>query len=1155
MSASPSQVHRLFIWTLCVAACLSSNMGVDSYMYEIAQEADSHDASELFTEYSLLLRWDISSLAAARSDLLSRLRFLCDLILPFLEAKSVMTASFMKSKLERVFASGWPDVINFFKHFGHSLVSTEALPARYMTVFPETSAFTSSTRLPTLEGTSAMSFSALSTSVTALNQARISLGAKRGYSDLAHEGPGILATPEHLIKTSILATPNTGRAEASGLWQAQANRLSQAQANVVSQAEASGLSEAEASELSEAEASAVSEAENSGISDAELDRCDVAVVKHVSFPPFCEVLTKQKECYVEPFRFKLHKEFESFEKFKAWLKSDLLLSSVGLSSKGGEQKVFDYFDLFCNHKIPIIGESKRQWSRKYIRSTNSGETLPQHKCPWRGRGRLRLSDGAFALYTPMYASGLFEEAVNKFGGFDESTRTVCFEEGDIPVFITECLHVHGDGRGCLHIPDPVLEKPEKLHQRCLYDRNFNHVNFENTIKEHPDFDGFHGAFQKIKRLVSQRPMSPPPRTSQELIKRMEKKLKDKGICVVLDTIPDDDKTPVIVRIFDDELGEAYYLVTRGSLLKRGRMSLVLHCDATFNVMNDSKMKLLGVSFQDAKQKPYPVGFMIAERECKRSYDALLRALKKGFDLVTIGVFPQGDNTEPVCHVKHVMFDGLNYGDDLVKTHFGENCMRSTCYFHVLNCLHKYGKTVKKLDDQVLKLLKAIISFVSTAPSSFSIVSLWSFFEEVLPVFLAHEAGLPDVIKMISSSYMNFSKKNDFIWFSSAVHRKNPADPHGPISCRSNNPIESTWSWFKRSLHALSSGQKPRNVEEMLVFLSEVVARIDDSDFCERYNVLENDYGFKLAAMLQKNLIVSALNATERSLPDINDRFFVLMRDTRELIPLAEPVARSLIGEFIEERGAYTSLSPQAFQARVAEIDKLNLLVLMQTGYIIQFRLDALPGTKDSFALGTCTCRSSTVKTHCVHLLAVHLLMHLERRRLNPQSVDENELAHWPSWATFLSEFGLPAGLPPGSLIEADPENLFSSELSTLAVDQVTLETVDDLVGTAAYKDKLAESPAKSIHPRRVDAESFTRTLCDGSKGLANLIKNGIISRVTREKNELVRDWKARGSQLLLARFWSLMNGFCEEARISSVMTEEKRQRIKPLLEHAQQILI
>jgi hypothetical protein len=679
-------------------------------------------------------------------------------------------------------------------------------------------------------------------------------------------------------------------------------------------------------------------------------------------------------------------------------------------------------------------------------------------------------DGRVAIYLPVGNPKFFEKALELTKNPENHAEAQLNNEGDVvrvvwsrmyatAEFITPCGHVHTvDGSGYRGTPGFLVDRANELICRSRNDRHFNELNVEKLLRdEFPDFRAkVVNALKEAKGLKAQ---SDTPLLTVDLKTNLENLARLKGVNVVFDKLPTSD-ADMMVLTCPAENGGSSVLVTRKSLIERGFKAHTLHVDTTFNVIRHRDDKLFGAAFQDAKQTPFPLGFMMGETEDRANYLSYFKCVKKGFDLVSADRVNRGK--DGTGGLKRVVFDGVNYGDKEIKAIFGEQCERGSCNYHMNSANDKMLKTNFKVSEALRAVTKHIVFELSRAADAYGLIALWSVYSGVLRAIFPTDPNVERVIEYLDKNWLDPKSNNSFLFFAAAVLRKLVA--HGPVGCRSNNPIESLWKLFKQKLAKLLEPQRPRSVAEMLVFCHEVLQSVDIDSFKEKYDILERpeQIDLKYAAVLTRCEILAANAAAETPLPCSTDRFFFLNKETSELVTLTLEEIKTVVGELVDDRGDHIKKSAEEFHAVVQTLNGPDLFMLMQTAYIIQFHKDYPPGTRDSYSMADCTCAFHRKRTYCEHVLAIHYLMYREYTRAGGMPagppgtppaeggdprIRQDEHEYWPSDAAMAERFGIAPQVALGTeLVHVEPE------LDVVPLDFLTPTDLSDSVGNVHLFD-------------------------------------------------------------------------------------------------------
>ena len=308
---------------------------------------------------------------------------------------------------------------------------------------------------------------------------------------------------------------------------------------------------------------------------------------------------------------------------------------------------------------------------------------------------------------------------------------------------------------------------------------------------------------------------------------------------------------------------------------------------------------------------------------------------------------------------------------------------------------------KKLQE----LAKHCAFKLSCAPSAQAVIAMWIVEQEIMKSIFPDDSAVTDTIEFLEKHYLR-PKSELFGWFSSFCLQKGD-NPRGPVSSRSNNPVESHWSVVKRELRHLSVMQRPSDRPELAAFATSMFAMFDFKDFKYEVDYLRDEKykDLRYKAVRGSLMITQAAMQIGLSLPDLHSRFFFLHQESGLLFQMDELEMRSLVSELVEEKGRHRELSEQAFQDSVNGIDADKLFTLNALGWIIQFHPTHLPGSKESFLFASCSCPNFAKRALCQHVFSIHHLFFWKRYDVKDGSIDTDEAYSWPN-ENFLSQLGL-----------------------------------------------------------------------------------------------------------------------------------------------------
>lgn len=799
------------------------------------------------------------------------------------------------------------------------------------------------------------------------------------------------------------------------------------------------------------------------------------------------------------------KLFASRVELKDYLAESDLCCNLGLKegSKSADESR-TYYNARCSHKITYIdGFCSLQKKR-------DGSTC--YHCPFTAKAT-RESDGTYILREPVYSDPV-PNAVSHLVALDlqpdEAKRRILVDK---KYFVSNCGHVHSlHGIGANNVPQAL---PRYITQ--LFGEHKDKHKVRNALRISGLFSDFSDHFDReIKKLSASaavRTVHKAPRNLLDgllgfhagVMARDKVPATDRGAMYVTQYIPGDFGSP----------GETMIVAMRKWMLRRLIISgRALYIDATFSIKSSSDDKALGATIQDARGKPFPIALTKIRTENKVNYDAFMAAIQKG-----IGLLRAAEPNLPEHRICRVVLDGLPLGDDEVTKHFGDGCARGMCNFHATSSITKHVKTEIHAPPQERAATKRVVYDISRAPSAYAVVSLWMLLSHILSAVFPDSATIAETIAYVGKMYMSRSRTNSFGWFSTFWMRRYSGDPHGPVASRSNNPIESFWNFFKSKLKLLDA--LPVDNLSLLKFFSSVLDTFDDSDFRESFDVIleEDDDNIKLLALREVQWIKNGITAMNRELPSTEQRFFLLFHDeTRDLLPLDEDQARSLIGEFVNERGAYAELSPNEFDARCELINAIGLLLILNMAHIIEFHPNHLPGTEHSYAYGNCTCHVFGKACLCRHILAVHRLMYDVRWRTAIDSTSPaiimaslrvDEFMYWPDAEALRKHFKLSDSI---SLTEwkAAPETsgFFSVDTLTLVDVQEAAEKLGNTQKTSTILETLIPSAADQVPKAKAIAATALKAQIQDSRDRLKLFGLQVERKNTLDKKKKIDGLRA-----------------------------------------------
>lgn len=721
--------------------------------------------------------------------------------------------------------------------------------------------------------------------------------------------------------------------------------------------------------------------------------------------------------HVVPVKYRKTKEFESEKEFDDYFARSFLLCDF-TRKYSGTSGGFKSYTLRCGHKI----EELQGFYSLHI-SHDSSKII----CGW--SGRCMVDDQGdlgkrFALYEPMFAADPRDAAMNIAEAKRDGDRVLLEKE---KLFVTECGHTHTcDGRGCKRFGPLGLREAAVSLLTSARSKDAL-TNALSTRADFKHFKQFENKFQALgKDLVKTAAVEPEPTTPLEFFEQLKVLYNTRNMCVNLS--PAEANEPMYICVPASELGGSAIIQTRKWAIELLLKSPAFYTDTTFGIFLNRPDKLLGVSVQDAFGTPFPIAFLVGSTEDRRHYGALFRGLAKAMRLVS-GV---PDNHPVVSKLKRIVMDGVNYGSKLVKESFPD-AERTTCDFHMRNCVQKQGKTNIGVPAGALQLVLRLLHDAGRAPDAFGVVAVWRAGVDMVRALYPGQVQVEQLVVYVGKTYVNPLSKEDFCWSATYCGRKAEDDPHGPVAGLTTNAIESLWHVVKTRLDSVF-GAPPATLKDLHMFLSDVFDSYALKHFRWTHNLLE-DLDMMMLASRDMYWTRNSHQLLEVPMPDEENTVFLLLRKSRLLVSLDEAQAGLLMGEAVHEIGSH--LQPGFdFEAVVGQINGQRLLLVLNFAHVVRFHKDHLPGTKDSFAYATCSCPD---RKNCHHPLAIHMAMWHKRSRYHDPLIDSEEHQKYPGLPAFLEYWQLPFTTNPDDI----QPPMTAPELAFNLIDIATHTTVEE----------------------------------------------------------------------------------------------------------------
>jgi len=597
-----------------------------------------------------------------------------------------------------------------------------------------------------------------------------------------------------------------------------------------------------------------------------------------------------------------------------------------------------------------------------------------HLCPWRGLIRV-ASDGSAAFLGPQYDRKHFDDACLYPLALSPEPNRVDIEGvvENSDSFVTACGHCHfSDGRSTGSFPPLLVYKAAAI----VKDSNSVRDQAEMILKQDPELKNFSSRIDGvISKLTAAKPKTTVSPRSLESFKRTLTELysSTKRLSINSFATEDHDLAVFTEKSQDEIFG---YACTRES----ARLSMevgCVHLDATHEIIktgDEAKSRLMTVSVQDAHRKIFLVGVMVARSECLGSYAVLFKLMIRAWSNLNLEM--------DRVNLRRFVFDGFPGLKDLVEDTFSKFSrsqselsliFRASCFYHALASVLKYVKGFAKGNDGLPGLAVHLMHCIGRAPSLAAVVALWNTYKEHVAELPAHILAIEHrdkFFKYMDKWYLD-PLNEVFYWMSCADIRR--LSPCGPLFSRSNNVSESGNSKIKR---ILAKEEKIENSEQAIIRMGKMIECGKQNEFKHEIDLL-SPY-IRQIGIIKHLRIDTSLRAAGMKWPPRDSLSFVLCRETKILLGISEEhQARKLVGQLAAERYSPEYRSPNDIQTKASLIDGVLLSEVMKTMNIIQFHPDHLPGSKDSYSYGTCTCPINTTDGICDDMLAIHyhFLMH------------------------------------------------------------------------------------------------------------------------------------------------------------------------------------
>ena len=708
------------------------------------------------------------------------------------------------------------------------------------------------------------------------------------------------------------------------------------------------------------------------------------------FPP--SMPAQNKAGVFSPSTYFPFKEFASLAECEAWLKNTHLQCNIHRQAKAVNQYGSFTTAFHCAQRAERFPGLQKKFSTK-----NQREGVVMYQCPWVAKARTDVVTSKTVLYMPHYDGSVFENICNHRGavfqaGNDEATvdedtvllpgcRTVVSRGG----------HVHtSDGSGLTRAPDFV----KAVVDEAFADKDVTAAKLR--LMQREDYDLYQNAYDKcleaeFKNLKHEAKIE--PETQAGVRKLMEKALS--GKCV-FNKIAEHPTDAMFFTVHHPTLGALNVIGVRAGfeILLRSRF---WYCDSTHSLVPNSTVKVLGIMSSDAVNTPFPLCFLPCPTEEKITYQIMFDVVEK-IRVAFRDSEPDVVSRDPLA----ICFDGVKGMAELVERVFGPMCARTSCYYHVDASVLKTARNTLHLLLEEQEVMKRLVRGLGRAHS---LAVLHVLFDKYFGV-LALTDSLKECFKRVFEWYVQYGAENVGFFGAFCVRY---GDVNGPIGSRCNNVIESIWASFTKFLLRQLPGNLPVNDPTLAVAIAKFCMTFPYQKFRDSFDVIESEekkaMDWKYAAMYGLEVVLAAHRVSRVPMPTLQHRFFFISFKTGLLLPLDEAVMQSLVSEVVDQRGWHRGLSKEELMAEKNKINADLLWYFHNNGYIVQFRLDHMPGTAYSFRFADCECPDALARRLCIHALLIH--RYFLRERINKGDLAETmeeEMSLWPKIDAFEKKY-------------------------------------------------------------------------------------------------------------------------------------------------------
>ena len=695
-------------------------------------------------------------------------------------------------------------------------------------------------------------------------------------------------------------------------------------------------------------------------------------------------------------------EFRSLDECRAFLLNSSLHCCAANRLHDDRPELVATLEYVCSHMCQYVpGVHERGKGKKKIKSQ-----VLEYNCPWRAKIRSEKATGRTFLYLPPRDDKLFWDVISRPeasyepGVHGKEARVILHYENQA-VFVSEFGHVHTlDGSGATKAPTFVHEAVEAA---LFTDRS--ELNARTRLMSRPSIAGhskhldasINAILKKTKNVAAE-----TPTTFAEQWEVISKELHHK---CSLDKLPEAKGDVMFVTRYVPDVGH-YRLIGTREAFEYLINSTIWYSDATHGVIERiPSVKVLGIMGMDAAHSAFPFCFMQCEGETVKNYKIMFELVEEARAML----MADGASSRMP---KMMVFDGFRGLKDLIREIYGEDCVRLSCWFHMLYHFDKRISHELKVTVGLREAAKRAVAELSRASSAFALMALFKENQRILKEMFPNEVEKVDqVIKILQETYLNRENEN-FGWFGAFCTRIDE-DFIGQIASRASNAAESIWSslaaCFRRVMK--DAGTLPRTPLELDIIIAKYLFTFKYKHYTKEYDVsrriCRTAKEWKLKGMQGARIISAAHLAVAIDLPGDDERFFLLAFRSGLIQGLDKEDVESAIGELVDNRGDHLKLSGDQFNGRVDALNLDRLIGFHAAGYLIQFHEAHPPGSPRSFRYADCNCFDFRRVGLCVPVLAIHFL-YLQRRE---NSVDQQvklvarrERDLWPTDAAYSQRF-------------------------------------------------------------------------------------------------------------------------------------------------------